>query len=482
MKQAVTDRPHVAALPGVIKELSSVVGERNVLSDHTSLMTYECDGATLYQSTPDCVVFPTTTEQVSQIVKIANAHKTPFLARGTGTGLSGGCTTTRGGIVIALNRMTRVIELDIENRRAIVEPGVVNLWLTNMATPHGYHYAPDPSSQKACSIGGNVAENAGGPHTIKYGVTVNHIAALEVVLPSGEIVEFGGRVPDAVGYDLMGLFIGSEGTFGIATKIAVKLTRNPQAHKTLLAVFSTIDDATTAVSDIIATGVIPAALEMMDRLVIRAVEEAFGFGFPDDAAAVLIVELDGIAAGMDTQAETISRIFEKFNAQDVRVARDEEERQLLWKSRKSAFGALGRIASCFLTQDGVVPRTRLPDVLRTCYEVSEKYGIPIANVFHAGDGNIHPILLFRQEDPEQCELVLKASGEILQACVDAGGTISGEHGVGVEKMSFMPLLFEPQDIALMQDIRGVFDPDDLCNPGKIFPSDTDDGWGIHLDA
>ena len=462
------------------RELSAIVGEANVLADHTSLMTYECDGATLYQSTPDCVVFPTTTDQVSRIVKLANKLKIPYLARGTGTGLSGGCTSVRGGIVIALNRMDRILELDVENRRAIVEPGVVNLWITDAAAPHGYHYAPDPSSQKACTIGGNVAENAGGPHTIKYGVTVNHIAALEIVLPSGEVVEFGGECPDPVGYDLMGVFIGSEGTLGIATKIAVKLTRDPQARKTLLAVFGTIDEATSTVSEIIADGIIPAALEMMDRLVIQAVEEAFHFGFPDDAAAVLIVELEGIEAGMDGQAAQITSLFERFNARDVRVARDETERELLWKCRKSAFGALGRLAPCFLTQDGVVPRTRLPEVLRKCYEVSEKYGLPIANVFHAGDGNIHPILLFRQEDPEQCELVLKASGEILLACVEAGGTITGEHGVGIEKMEFMPLIFTPQDLALMRDVQTVFDPDGLCNPGKIFPSEDEERWGIRV--
>ncbi|MDA1190190.1 MAG: FAD-binding protein [Candidatus Poribacteria bacterium] len=465
----------------VTHDLAKIVGADRVLSDDTSMMVYETDGATLYKSKPHVVVFPDTTAHVSQIVKYANAKKIPFLARGAGTGLSGGALAGFGGIIIAMNRMNRILKLDIENRRAVVEPGVVNLWITNAATQHGYHYAPDPSSQKACTIGGNIAENSGGPHTLKYGVTVNHIAEMEVVLPNGEITTVGSGGDDPIGYDVMAMLIGSEGTLGIATTITVKLTRNPQGYKTLLAVFHDIDDATNSVSEIIASGMIPAALEMMDRLIIKAVEEAFGFGFPSDAEAVLIVELDGLTVGMEEQAEQIVRICKERNAANIQVANSAAERDLLWKSRKQAFGALGRIAKSYLTQDGVVPRTKLPEVLRTVYEISKKYDMRIANVFHAGDGNIHPILLFDEDDPAQEKAVLDASGEILKKCVDVGGTITGEHGVGVEKMAFMTLLFTPEDLDLMLTVRSLFNPDNLLNPGKIFPSD-DMGMGIQLDG
>lgn len=465
----------------VVAALEGIVGAKNVLSDRTSVMTYECDAVSLYRSPPHVVVFAETTEQVAAIVRYCDAHEIPFVARGGGTGLSGGCLPARGGVLIALNRMNRILELDVPNQRAVVEPGVVNLWLTQEATPYGYHYAPDPSSQKACTIGGNVAENSGGPHTLKYGVTVNHLTGVEVVLPNGEVVWFGGKAEDPVGYDLRGLFCGSEGTLGICTKAVVKLTRNPEAHKTLLAVYETIDDATETVSEIIARGIIPAALEMMDQLVIRAVEEAFHFGFPADAAAVLIVELDGLAVEMDVQAEEIRQICISHRAREVRIAKDDAEREALWKSRKSAFGALGRIALSFMTQDGVVPRVKLPEILRFIAATSAKYALPIANVFHAGDGNIHPILLFDERDPEQVQNVLKASGEILKACVEAGGTITGEHGVGVEKMDFMSLMFSPADLKWMRELKALFNPKDLCNPGKIFPDETPGTWGIHLD-
>jgi glycolate oxidase len=450
-------------------DLTPIVGADYVLTDDGSLMTYECDGATLFKASPHVVVLPSTSEQVSDVVKYANRVGAPFTARGAGTGLSGGAMALAGGIIIGLNRMNRILEIDIENQRAVVEPGVVNLWITEAATPHGYHYAPDPSSQKACTIGGNVAENSGGPHTLKYGVTVNHITGMEWVLPSGEIIQLGSKAGDGVGYDIRGLVIGSEGTLGIATKIVVKLTPNPPAYKTMLAVFASLDDASTAVSAIIGAGMIPSSLEVMDRLIIDAVEAAFHFGFPEDAQAVLIVELDGVQAGMEAQSEAIVAICKENNAGDVQVAQSEEERTLLWKSRKQAFGALGRIAKSYLTQDGVVPRTRLPEVLRTVAEISEKYDIRIANVFHAGDGNIHPILLFDESDEEQTERVMAASGEILTKCVEVGGTITGEHGVGIEKLQFMELLFTPADLRIMRDVRALFDPNGLCNPGKIFP-------------
>ncbi len=464
----------------IANELAAVLGSENVVRDPVSLMTYESDGVTLYKAMPHAVVFPTTTDEVAAAVRIANNAGVPFTARGAGTGLSGGAIAAEGGVIIALNKMNRILELDIENRCAVVEPGVVNLWISDAAEPHGFHYAPDPSSQKACTIGGNVAENSGGPHTLKRGVTVNHVTGLEWVMPDGEIVEFGGKSAECVGYDLRGLAIGSEGTLGIATKIVVKLTPNPQTHKTLLAVFDSMQNASQTVSETIASGMIPASLEMMDRLIIGAVEEAFQFGFPEDAEAALLIELDGLEAGMEAQAERIAEICRKNKAQSVQVARSEEERQLLWKSRKQAFGALGRIAKDYLTQDGVVPRTRLPETVKEVYRVSEKYGIPIANVFHAGDGNIHPVLLFDQSDPEQVKTVLEASGEIMRACVEVGGVITGEHGIGVEKIEFMRLLFSEDDLNLMTSLRDVFNPNGLCNPGKIIPDDEPSQWGMTL--
>ena len=454
----------------VIADLSDLVGAVNVLTDSTALSVYECDGATLFKASPDVVVFADSKEQVSTIVKLANRYRVPFIARGGGTGLSGGMLAVNGGIIIALNRMDRILEIDLRNQRAVVEPGVVNLLLTQAVEDRGYHYAPDPSSQKACTIGGNIAENSGGPHTLKYGVTTDHVLGLEVVLPDGEIVEFGGYVEETPGYDLRGLMIGCEGTFGIVTKAIVRLLRKPQAYQTLMGVFETIDDASSAVSRIIGAGMLPAALEMMDSLVIKTVEEAFNWGFPLDAGAVLIVELDGIKAGMQHQAEQITEIFNSHNCRDVHHAKDETDRQNIWKSRKSAFGSFGRLAPSYITQDGVVPRTQLPKILRRVAEISEKYTIPIANVFHAGDGNIHPVVLFDERDPDQCKRADAVNMEILAACAEVGGTITGEHGIGVEKMDYMPLIYSPEDLAVMTTVRDIFNPSGLCNPGKIFPT------------
>ncbi len=451
-------------------ELSELLGTRNVLTDATALSVYECDAAPTFKALPDVVVFADTTQQVSDIVKLANKYEVPFIARGGGTGLSGGMLSVQGGIIIALNRMDRILEIDYENEYAVVEPGVVNLLLSQAVQHQGYHYAPDPSSQKACTIGGNIAENSGGPHTLKYGVTSDHVLGLEVVLPDAEIIEFGSVVEETPGYDLRGVMIGSEGTFGIVTKAVVRLTRNPQAYQTALAVFETMDDASNAVSTIIGAGIIPAALEMMDSLVIRALEEAFHFGFPLDAQAILIVELDGIKAGMQKQTDCILEIFTQHNARDVSYAKDEAERQQLWKARKSAFGSFGRLAPNYITQDGVVPRTRLPKVLRRIAEISEKYQIPIANVFHAGDGNIHPIVLFNEREAEQCERVEHVNREILTVCAEVGGTITGEHGIGIEKMDYMPLIFSPADLQIMAAVKDIFNPTGLCNPGKIFPT------------
>ena len=452
-------------------ELMDLLGVENVITDDISLKVYECDGAEFFKALPDVVVFPDSAEEISKIVKLANKYNRPYIARGAGTGLSGGTLPINAGIMIAMNKMNRILEVDLENRQAIIEPGVVNLMLTQVVQDKGYHYAPDPSSQQACSIGGNIAENSGGPHTLKYGVTTNHILGMEVVLPSGEIIEFGGPIEEALGYDLRGLMIGSEGTFGIVTKAIVRLTRNPQAYYTMLGVFETIDDATSAVSNIIADGIVPAALEMMDNFVIRAVEEAFSWGLPTDAGAVLIVELDGVEAGMPDEADQIIRILEDHHTREVRTAKDDEDRKKLWTARKRAFGALGLLAPNYITQDGTVPRSQLPKMLRFVGEVSKKYDIPIANVFHAGDGNLHPIVLFDKRDSDQVERVHMVNKEILQACVDAGGTISGEHGIGVEKQEFMPLIFSEEDMDFMVTIRNIFNPRQLCNPKKIFPID-----------
>ena len=372
--------------------------------------------------------------------------------------------------MIALTRMKRILEVNIRDRYAVVEPGVVNLWLSRHLAPEGFHFAPDPSSQGACTIGGNVATNSGGPHTLKYGVTVNHVLGLELVLPDGQVVRTGGPAEDNPGYDLTGAIVGAEGTFGVVTRIWVRITRNPETYRTLLGVFDTVDDATNTISDLIGAGIIPAALEMLDQLVMRAVEEAFHFGFPLDAGAVLIMEVDGLEAGLDGEAERIAQIAMKNGAKAVRRAKDDAERLLLWKCRKQAFGAMGRLAPSYCTQDGVVPRTALPSVLRTIQHIGKKYDIRIANVFHAGDGNIHPILLFDERDADQVKRVLAASHEILEECVRLGGSVTGEHGIGVEKIDFMPKLFTPEDLAMMTRLRSVFNPDNLCSPHKMFPT------------
>jgi glycolate oxidase len=366
--------------------------------------------------------------------------------------------------------MKRILEVSTRDRYAVVEPGVVNLWLTNHLKPSGYHFAPDPSSQGACTIGGNIATNSGGPHTLKYGVTVNHVLGVELVLPDGRVVQAGGPVEDGPGYDLTGVIVGAEGTFGVATKAWVRVTRNPEAYRTLLGVFETVDDATNTISDIIGAGIVPGALEMLDQLILKAVEEAFHFGFPLDAGAVVIMEVDGLEAGLDADAERITEIAKKNGAREVRRANTDAERDLLWKSRKKAFGAVGRLAPSYCTQDGVVPRTKLPHILREIRRIGEKYGLAIANVFHAGDGNIHPILLFDERDADQVKRVLAASHEILEECVSCGGSVTGEHGIGVEKIDFMPRLFTPEDLGMMLRLRSAFNPEGRCSPAKLFPT------------
>jgi glycolate oxidase len=452
------------------RELEGLLGKGAVLSEPDELLVYESDGLTLFRALADFVVFPTSVEQVSAVVKLANREGLPFVARGAGTGLSGGCLPAEGGLVISLMRMNRVLEVDYDNQIAVVEPGLVNLHLSWAVGPKGFYYAPDPSSQQACTVGGNIANNSGGPHTLKYGVTVNHVLGLEVVLPDGEIMWLGGRTRESQGYDMAGLFVGSEGTFGIATKIVVRILKQPQAVKTVLAVFDTIDQASEAVSAVIARGLIPAAMEMIDHTTIGAVEDAFGCGYPRDAAAALLIELDGLQHGMDAQVERVMAACRDCGGRDVRAARDEAERQLLWKGRKSAFGAFGRISPAYMVMDGVIPRTRLPEVLKKVNEIAVARGLRVGNVFHAGDGNLHPNILYDPRVPGEEARVVEAGGEILKVCAAVGGSISGEHGIGLEKMDYMPLIFTEADLGFMRELREAFNPRGLCNPGKIFPS------------
>jgi len=459
-----------AAAPTIVDRLRSIVGPQGILTSASDLLVYECDGYTIAKNRPDVVVFPTSTDQVVDIVRACNEADVPFLPRGAGTSLAGGCLPVGGGVMIALTRMKRILEVSTRDRYAVVEAGVVNLWLSNHLRPLGYQYVPDPSSQGACTIGGNVATNSGGPHTLKYGVTVNHILGLELVLPDGRVVQTGGPAEDNPGYDLTGVIVGSEGTFGIATKAWVRIVRLPEAYRTLLGVFETVDDATNTISDIIGAGIIPGALEMLDQLILQAVEAAFHFGFPVDAGAVLIMEVDGLEAGLDQDAERIAAIARKNRAREVRQAKSDAERLLLWKCRKQAFGAVGRLAPSYCTQDGVVPRTQLPHILREIQRIGSKYQVRIANVFHAGDGNIHPILLFDERDADQVKRVLQASHEILEECLRAGGSVTGEHGIGVEKIDFMPRMFTPEDLAMMLRLRAAFNPDNRCSPAKMFPT------------
>jgi len=448
----------------LIEELTAIVGAEDVLWRDEDLMLYEYDGS-VDRGRPDVVVFPTSTEEVAEVVKTARRHGIPFVPRGAGTGLSGGAVAPDGGLTIVLSKMNRILEVDLENGRAVVQPGVANLDISKAVAHANLYYVPDPSSQPASTIGGNVAENAGGAHCLAYGVTTNHVLGLELVLPTGEVVELGGPALDTPGYDLTGLLVGSEGTLGIVTKVIVRLVPKAEAVRTLLAVFDRMRDAGQAVSDIIGAGIIPAALEMMDYYALQAVA---GTGYPTDADAILLVELEGLKEGLDEQAEAVRRICLEAGAREVRLAQSEAERLMLWKGRKGAFGAVGRISPSYFVQDGVVPRSRLPQVLEQVHQICQKHDLRVANVFHAGDGNLHPLILFDERDPEQLVRVRRAAGEILQACVDAGGTITGEHGIGVEKRDYLPMLFSDADIATMRQIRQVFDPEGLSNPGKIF--------------
>lgn len=462
---------HSTMLPARLREsLREIVGPEGLVEPFEARKVYECDGYTLERSVPDLVVLPASTAEVCAVVRLLYHAGVPFVPRGAGTGLSGGCLPIHAPVMIGTSRMRRILEVDSINQRALVEAGVPNLEVTRAAARFGLHYAPDPSSQAACSIGGNIAENSGGPHTLKYGVTTNHVLGLELVLPDGQVVWLGGWVDDVPGYDLRGFVVGSEGTCGIVTRAILRLVRDPETWHTALALFPTVAAATNAVSAIIAAGIVPAALEMMDRLIVQAVEQAYGFGFPESAGAVLIVELDGHPAAVESEAKAVHQLCLHAGATEIRSASTQQERAELWKSRKRAFGAVGRLAPNYCTQDGVVPRTRLPEILQRIAEIAERYRLRIGNVFHAGDGNIHPILLFDERDSEEVQRVLQAGREILEACVALGGSITGEHGVGVEKVRQMPLMFSPQDMLVMQALRRAFDPQERCNPGKIFPA------------
>jgi glycolate oxidase len=458
--------------PALADELRAIVGPDGVISDPQELLVYECDAYTLEKNLPTAVVLPRTTEEVVALVKLCAKQNVPIIPRGAGTSLSGAVLAVTGGVMITLSRMNRILSVDGRNRRALVESGCVNAWITQAARSHGLLFAPDPSSQLACTIGGNVATNSGGPHTLKYGVTTNHVLGFEMVLPGGEIVWLGttpegGEESDAL--DLRGAVIGSEGMFGVVTRVLVRLVRVPQGYKTLLGVFESVDDASRTVSEIIAAGIVPGALEMMDQLITQAVEAAYQFGFPLDAGAVLIVELDGLAAGLDRQADRVIEICNANRAREVRVAKSDDERALLWKCRKRAFGAIGRLSPNYLTQDGVVPRSKLPEMMRFIRATSEKCGLRIPNVFHAGDGNIHPLVLYDERDPEQVRRALQAGHDILEKCIEFGGSVTGEHGIGVEKIDFMEKQFTRDDLDAMRTLRRVFDPENRCNPHKMFP-------------
>ena len=453
----------------LIDRLREIVGPQALLTSRSELLVYECDGFTIEKNVPDAVVFPTTTAQISDIVRACNEYGVPYLARGAGTSLAGGTFAVGGGIMITLTRMKKILEVNYRDRYAVVEPGVVNRTLSERCKTHGYHYAPDPSSQGACTIGGNVATNSGGPHTLKYGVTVNHVIGVEMVLPDGSVMTTGGPTEDGPGFDLTGVIVGSEGTFGIVTKAWIRLTPNPEAYRTLLGIFKTVDDATACISEIIGAGIVPGALELLDRLILGAVEQRYKFGFPLDAGAVLIMEVDGIEAGLGEEASRIAEIALRNGAVEVRRADTEEQRLLLWKCRKNAFGAIGLLANSYCTQDGVVPRTKLPHMLREITRIGEKYSLRIANVFHAGDGNLHPILLFDERDPDQVRRVLEASHEILTECLACGGSVTGEHGIGVEKIDFMEKMFSPESLQTMVRLRAAFNPDNRCSPGKMLP-------------
>jgi glycolate oxidase len=454
----------------LIPRMTAICGAENVITDPLELRTYECDGLTSHRATPALAVLPGPAEYVAAIVRLCAEHEIPFGARGRGTGLSGGAVPREDGVLIVLSRMRKILEIDPVARRAVLEPGVTNLSVTGAAGPFGLFYAPDPSSQVICSVGGNVAENSGGAHCLKHGFTVHHVTAVEVVTPDGELTWLGDGTGVTAGYDLLGAFTGSEGTLGVVTKIVVKLTPVPEVVHLVLAAYETLADGGRAVSDIIGAGIVPAAIEMMDALAIQAAEMAVNCGYPEGAGAVLLVELDGPAAEVESELATVRKICEAAGAREIRAADDPAQRAGIWRGRKAAFAAVGRLAPAYIVQDGVVPRTALGDVLARISALSSESGIRVANVFHAGDGNLHPLVLYNDASAAETEAAEILSGQILDACIEYGGSITGEHGVGVDKSRYMPKMFTAADLDTMQLVRCAFDPASLCNPGKIFPT------------
>jgi glycolate oxidase len=451
-----------------IMELQAIVDEDGLITEESQLQTYECDGLTNFRVLPGAVVLPRNAKQVQAIVTFCARHKIPFVSRGAGTGLSGGALPAKGGIVIGLARMNRILETDFANQRVVVEPGVINSHVTQHVASHGYFYAPDPSSQSVCTIGGNVAENSGGAHCLKYGFTVTHVLEVEVVLPSGELVQLGSNTLDQPGYDLPGVFVGSEGTLGVATKVTLRIVKRPEVVQTLLAAFNSIEAAGQTVSDIIAVGMLPSALEIMDALSIEAAEAAVHAHYPA-CRALLLVELDGSFTEVDALVRDVKALCHNNGAWEIRVAQSDQERALVWKGRKAAFAAVGRISPNYIVQDGVIPRTVLPILLKQIEEMALADGLRVANVFHAGDGNLHPLVLYDRAIPGQEEKALDLSYRILHLCVDNGGSITGEHGVGKEKQSAMGYMFSEPDLATMQRVRCAFDPEGIANPDKVFP-------------
>jgi len=465
-----SEAPDTAALDRVAAVARDLIPGEGVITDHARLRTYECDGLAHYRVTPGLVVIPESARQLAAVVRACAEQSVPFVARGSGTGLSGGALQHAEGVLIVTSRMRAIIDVRREDQRAVVEPGVINLDVTKAATPQGYYYAPDPSSQQICSIGGNVAENSGGAHCLKYGFTTNHVLGAEFVTPQGDIVQLGGAAPDTPGYDLLGTVVGSEGTLGIVTSATVRLVRLPEEVRTVLVGFETTDQAGAATSAIIAAGILPAAIEMMDALAIEAAEAAVKCNYPAGAGAVLVIELDGAAVEVGQEYDEVERLCRENGSFEQRLARDPVDRALIWKGRKSAFAAVGRISPDYIVQDGVIPRTALPEVLKAITELSTSSGVRVANVFHAGDGNLHPLVLFDDAKEGAGEAAEKVSGAILDLCIEHGGSITGEHGVGVDKAAYMPRMYNDDDLDTMQLVRCAFDPSNISNPGKVFPT------------
>jgi len=461
-----------------LRELEGIVGPAGLVVSSEGLLTYECDMHTFYKGAPDAVALPQSTEQVAAIVRLCRREHVPIVPRGSGTGLIGGAMAPVGGVMVSTTRMTRIVELDFPNRCATVEPGLINLWLSQTTRAGGYFFAPDPSSQMVSSIGGNASTNAGGPHCLKYGITVNHVLGLEVVTGAGELVRLGGKTHEQPGYDLTGVMVGAEGTLGLITGVTVRLTHLPEAVKTILASFSSIEDASETVSAIIRAGIIPAALEMIDKVVIRAIEEGIGAGYPKGAAAVLLIELDGPAAEIEAQAGPIEAICRDHLALEVRVAQSEAERALLWKGRKEAAGVFGRLTPNWLLQDAVVPRSKLPQIMRELQAIGARHRVVIANVFHAGDGNLHPLICYDDRVPGELQRAKQANEDLLRACLRLGGSVTGEHGVGLDKSESLPLQYATADLNFMARLRRAFDPDSIMNPGKLLPSHPACGEGF----